>query len=76
MIARVVLAVVIAVVVGIVLVGLLGPVLVTIKVPIAVTVGRFFEDWGFVIGVLAGLWYFFSRGFSLPSFGGPRAPAP
>jgi hypothetical protein len=64
-IGRIVLAVVVAVVVGIVLVGLLGPVLVTVKVPIAVTVGRFFESWGFVIGVLAGLWFYFS-GANLP----------
>lgn len=57
--SKLILAVVIAVVVGIVLVGLLGPVLVTVKVPIAVTVGAFFESWGFVIGVLAGLWFYF-----------------
>lgn len=59
-IRKLILAVVVAVVVGIVLVGLLGPVLVTIKVPIAVTIGQFFESWGFVIGVLAGLWYYFA----------------
>jgi hypothetical protein len=58
--SKLILAVIIAVVVGIVLVGLLGPVLVTIKVPIAVAVGNFCEDWGFVIGVLAGLWYYFA----------------
>lgn len=73
MIARIVLAVVIAVVVGIVLTALLGPVLVSVHVPIAETIGRFFEDWGFVIGVLAGLWYFFAGGsFNLPTFG-PKA---
>lgn len=65
MIARAVLAVVVAVVVGIVLVALLGPILVSLKVPIASTVGKFFENYGYVIGVLAGLWYFFAGGFSL-----------
>ena len=59
-IRKIILAVVIAVVVGIVLVGLLGPILITVKVPIAVTIGDFLEAWGFVIGVLAGLWYYFA----------------
>lgn len=58
-ISKAVLAVVIAVVVGIVLVGLLGPILDGLKVPIAETVGRFFIAWGFVLGVLAGLWFYF-----------------
>lgn len=48
-------------VVGIVLVGLLGPILITVKVPIAVTVGDFLVAWGYVIGVLAGLWFYFTR---------------
>jgi hypothetical protein len=66
-ITRIVLAVVIAVVVTIVLVGLLGPILETLKVEIATTIGRFFVSWGAVIGVLAGLWYFFAGGgISLP----------
>ena len=67
MIGRIVLAVIVAVVVGLVLAALLGPLLVTIHVPIAVTIGGFFEDWGWVLGILAGLWYFFSGGvFRLP----------
>lgn len=61
-IGRLVLAVVVAVIVGIVLVGLLGPVLISVKVPIATTIGAFFVSWGFVIGVLAGLWYYFAGG--------------
>jgi hypothetical protein len=60
MIARVVIAVVVAVVVGLLLVGLLGPILISLHVPIAVVVGRFFLVWGWVLGVLAGLWYFFA----------------
>ncbi len=67
MIARLVLAVVVAVVVGLVCI-LLGDILSTLKVPIAVTIGDFLSAWGWVIGVLAGLWYFFSGG-SFPSFG-------
>lgn len=60
MIGRIVLAVVVAVVVGLVLVSLLGPILVSLAVPIAVTVGEFFIKWGWALGVLAGLWFFFS----------------
>jgi hypothetical protein len=59
MIARIVIAVVVAVIVGLLLVALLGPILVGLAVPIAVTVGRFFVKYGWVLGVLAGLWYFF-----------------
>ncbi len=58
------MAVVIAVIVGLVLVGLLGPLLETLKAPVAVTVGTFFVAWGWVLGVLAGLWYYFA-GFNL-----------
>ena len=59
-IRRLVLALAVAVIVGIVLVFLLGPILDTLKVPIATTVGGFLIAWGFVIGVLAGLWYYFA----------------
>lgn len=58
----IVLAVIIAVVVGIVLTALLGPVLIGLKVPIATEVGQFFVSWGFVLGVVAGLWYYFKGG--------------
>lgn len=59
MIARLVLAVVVAVVVTLVCI-LLGGILADLKVDIAVTIGRFLRDYGAVLGVLAGLWYFFS----------------
>ena len=62
LIGRIVLAVIIAVVVGLVLVGLLGPILITLHVPIASTVGGFFVDFGWALGVLAGLWFFFTGG--------------
>ena len=59
MLARIVLAVVVAVAVTL---GcfLVGAILVTLKVAIAATIGMWLKDWGGVIGVLAGLWYFFS----------------
>lgn len=62
MIELLVLAVVVAVVVGLVLVGLLGPILSSLNVPIATTVGGFFSSYGWAVGVLAGLWYFFTNG--------------
>ena len=71
MIARLVLAVVVAIIVGLVCMYLLGPILVSLAVPIAVVVGDFFIKWGWTLGVLAGLWYFFS-GSTWP-MRGPRA---
>jgi hypothetical protein len=64
LIGRIVVALVIAVVVGLVLSGLLGPVLTDLKVPIAETIGGFFTKYGWVLGVLAGLWYFFAGGLN------------
>jgi uncharacterized membrane protein YvlD (DUF360 family) len=66
LIGRIVIAVVVAVVVGLILVALLGPILVSLNVPIADVVGGFFVKYGWVLGVLAGLWSFFAGGFSLP----------
>lgn len=62
MIARLVLALVVAIVVGLGLTALLGPILVSLAVPLAVVVGEFFVKWGWVLGVLAGLWFLFSGG--------------
>lgn len=67
MIARLVLAVVVAVVTGLACI-LVGGILASLGVPIAETVGDFLVTWGWVLGVLAGLWYFFAGGFS---FGRP-----
>ena len=72
MLSRLVLAVVVAVVIGLVLVALLGPVMLALTVPIAVTVGRFFVNYGYVIGVLAGLWFFFAGSTWLSGLRGPR----
>lgn len=71
MIQRLVLAVVVAVAVGIGLTALLGPIIVTLKAPIAVTVGDFFVQYGWVIGVLAGLWFFFAGGGIIARFRTP-----
>lgn len=61
MISLIVISLLIAVIVGL-LVTLLGRVLKTLAVPIAVTVGAFFDQYGWTIGVIAGLWYFFTSG--------------
>lgn len=61
MIARLALAVVVAVVVTL---GcyLLGAILDALKVQVAITIGDFLKSYGSVIGVLAGIWYFFTGG--------------
>lgn len=62
MIARLVLALVVAIVVGLMLVGLLGPILISLHVPIAETIGGFFVAYGWVVGILFGLWFYFAGG--------------
>lgn len=59
MLSRLVLAVVVAVVVTLVCL-LLGSILGTLTVAVAVTVGSWLTKYAGVLGVLAGLWYFFS----------------
>jgi uncharacterized membrane protein YdcZ (DUF606 family) len=68
-IARLVMAVVVACVVGLVCL-LLGSILASLDIPPASAVGSFLSRWAWVIGCLAGLWQFFGSGFSLP---GPKA---
>lgn len=65
MITRLVLAVVVAVVVGLACV-LLGSVLGSLNVPIAETVGHFLRGYAWLIGALAGLWYFFTGRTAIP----------
>lgn len=59
MIRNIILAVLVAVVVTL---GctLVGGILISLEVDIAVTIGNFLKDYSGVIGVLSGLWYFFS----------------
>lgn len=52
-----ILGVVVAVAAGLLL-TLLGAILESLRVPIAVTVGDFLMVWAWVLGLLAGLWYF------------------
>jgi len=61
MLGRLIKAVVVAVVVTLACI-LLGLILNSLTVQIAVTIGNFLKTYGAVIGVLAGLWYFFAGG--------------
>lgn len=65
MFSKIVLAVVVAVVVTLACI-LVGGILISLEVAIAVTIGDFLKSYSGVLGVLAGLWYFFAGGgFSL-----------
>lgn len=57
---RLVLSVVVAVVVTLACV-LVGGILISLKVDIAETIGAFLKSYSGVLGVLAGLWYFFAN---------------
>ncbi len=59
MLSKIILAVIVAVVVTLACV-LLGGILITLTVSIAVTIGSFLKDYAGVLGVLAGLWFFFT----------------
>lgn len=59
MIGKIVLAVVVAVVVTLGCL-LLGSILAALTVQIAITIGDFLKSYASVIGILAGLWYFFA----------------
>lgn len=61
MIEAIVIAVIVAIVVGALLVYLLGPIIKSIPAPIAGIVGDFFIKFGWAIGLLAGLLWFFSH---------------
>lgn len=61
MLRKLILAVVVAVVVTLVC-YLVGAVLDQLKVQIAITVGDFLKSYGGVIGILAGIWYYFAGG--------------
>lgn len=61
MITEIALAVIVALVVG-GLALLLGRVLKTIPAPITTTVGGWLDQFGWGIGVIAGLWFFLTGG--------------
>lgn len=58
MLRRLILAVVVAVVITLACL-LLGDILNSLTVQIALTIGSFLKTYSSVLGVLAGLWYFF-----------------
>jgi hypothetical protein len=58
---KLILAVVVAVIVTLAC-FLLGGILHSLTVQIAVTIGDWLKQYGGVIGVLAGLWYYFEGG--------------
>lgn len=60
MIRRLVLALVVAVAVTLGCI-LLGTILVGLDVTIATTVGAFLKTYGAALGILAGLWWFFTN---------------
>lgn len=60
LLVKLILAVVVAVVVGLVCI-LVGAILASINVPPAEAVGHFLNQFAWAIGILAGLWYFFTR---------------
>jgi hypothetical protein len=59
MIVRIILSLLVAVGVGL-LCLFLGVILATLNVPITDAVSSFLTRWGWVLGVLAGLWFFFT----------------
>lgn len=58
MLSKLILSVVVAVVVTLAC-YLLKAILAGLNVAIAVTIGNFLKTYGSVLGILAGLWYFF-----------------
>lgn len=62
LISRIVLAVVVAMVVGFLLAVVIGPLLLLLHTPPTSFVGGILVDWGWPIGVVAGIWWFFSGG--------------
>ena len=61
MLSKVILAVIVAVVTTLGCV-LLGGILASLGVTIAVTIGTFLKEYAPILGVLAGLWHFFTGG--------------
>lgn len=59
MLSKLVLSVVVAVVVTLAC-TLLGSILIALNVSVAATLGAFLKGFATVLGILAGLWYFFA----------------
>ena len=69
MIEAIIVAVILAALIGIVLVGLLGPILQKTSIPIVTVLGDFFVKWGWALGVLIGLLWYFGGGGPIFGFG-------
>lgn len=72
MIARIILAVAVCVVVALVCIFLAGPIIVTLGagIPPLVIVGDFLIKFGWVLGLIAGIWYYFAgTGWTWPKRG-------
>jgi len=65
MLRKLILALVVAIVVTLACI-LLGAILELLKVEVALVVGGWLKTYGVVLGVLAGLWYFFAGDFKQP----------
>lgn len=59
MLKRIILSVIVGIAVALVCL-LLGALLITIKVDFAVAIGEFLNQYAGVIGLLAGIWYYFT----------------
>lgn len=64
MISRLILALVVAIIVTLAC-TLLGAILVALSVDIAVTIGDWLKHYSAILGVLAGLWFYFTGRTSL-----------
>lgn len=65
MLTKIILSIVVAIVVALVCV-LIGGILAALNVDVIKQIGDFLQDYSTLIGILAGIWYFFSgRTFNL-----------
>lgn len=71
MIEAIIVAVLVATLVGLLLVYLVGPALKMLPGPLGALLGGFFIQWGWLLGVIVGLLFFFGH-FSILGFGGGK----
>ena len=60
LIIAIVLAVIIATVVGLLLMRVVGPLILMLPGPVGKIIGDFFVQYGWILGALVGLWWFFA----------------
>ena len=71
MIESIIVAVLVATLVGLLLVALIGPALKMLPGPLGALLGGFFVQWGWLLGAIVGLLWFFGGG-PIFGFGGKR----